>query len=152
MIENQSLVALGRAALDGAEAQPFHRRGGNEVEEDLHSAHVVEVVVESLRRLRSRYSVHEVQGAKGGLHLVRRHDLLGDLLVESRSLVLRVSAGGGHCGDEELERTGSNESLREFGFHTESLSRSGGCLASGYFINSTSGSFHVPSNKPALGV
>ena len=71
LIEDDGLVALGRAQLGVAQAHRFDGSGGNEVEEDLDAAQEVEIVVDLLRRLGGGHAVDEVERPDAGLDRCR---------------------------------------------------------------------------------
>jgi len=102
LIEDDGVMGRRGPSLDVAAAHRFERGGRDEVEKDLHAAEEVEVVVGQPRRLLRRHAIHEFECPDAGFHRIGRHDLLGNLLVEARSLILRVRAGDGQCnGDQE---------------------------------------------------
>ena len=83
LVEDESLVALGRTHLDEAEPDRFDGRRGHQVEEDLDAAEEVEIVVGLLCGLGGRYAVDEIQRSDPGFDLVGREDLVGNLVVEA---------------------------------------------------------------------
>mmetsp|Transcript_36166 Transcript_36166/g.72817 ORF Transcript_36166/g.72817 Transcript_36166/m.72817 type:complete len:435 (+) Transcript_36166:253-1557(+) len=73
-IEEHDLVGLVDADAPHPYPQGLDGCERDEVQEDLHAAHAVEIVVDPLDRLLVGHAVEEAHRADRGLHLVRCHD------------------------------------------------------------------------------